>query len=277
MAYKHWKIKDLPWTELKPDQVDESLLAIIKAAALVEFNSDTYADYLCKVFKGDEAVEAAIRNWAVEEIQHGQALADWAMAIDPSWSFEDSMQKFRDGYTPEHFLDDSDASARGSRAGEMVARCMVETGTSSYYTAIGNTVNEPVLQEICKKIAGDEFRHYKLFYDTMQKYLEKEKLGKFGRLKVAVGRIAESEDDELAYAYYAANADDGEKYDREKYSQLYLSKAYSFYQKPVVDRAVAMIFKACGFKPHTIGYKIASALAWRKFNQQSKEYKKKAA
>ncbi|MAM35479.1 MAG: rubrerythrin family protein [Micavibrio sp.] len=277
MAYKHWKIKDLPWSELKPDQVDASLLAIIKAAALVEFNSDTYADYLCKVFKGDEAVEAAIRNWAVEEIQHGQALADWAMAIDPSWSFEESMQRFRDGYTPEHFLDDSDVSARGSRAGEMVARCMVETGTSSYYTAIGNTVDEPVLQEICKKIAGDEFRHYKLFYDTMQKYLEKEKLGKFGRLKVAVGRIAESEDDELAYAYYAANADRDEEYDREKYSQLYLSKAYSFYQKPVVDRAVAMIFKACGFKPHTIGYKIASALAWRKFNQQSKEYKKKAA
>ena len=277
MAYKHWKIKDLPWRELKPDQVDASLLAIIKAAALVEFNSDTYADYLCKVFKGDEAVEAAIRNWAVEEIQHGQALADWAMAIDPSWSFEESMQRFRDGYTPEHFLDDSDVSARGSRAGEMVARCMVETGTSSYYTAIGNTVDEPVLQEICKKIAGDEFRHYKLFYDTMQKYLEKEKLGKFGRLKVAVGRIAESEDDELAYAYYAANADRDEEYDREKYSQLYLSKAYSFYQKPVVDRAVAMIFKACGFKPHTIGYKIASALAWRKFNQQSKEYKKKAA
>ena len=56
MAYKHWKIKDLPWSELKPDQVDASLLAIIKAAALVEFNSDTYADYLCKVFNGVEAV-----------------------------------------------------------------------------------------------------------------------------------------------------------------------------------------------------------------------------
>lgn len=277
MAYEHWKIEDLPWNQLKPDLVDENLLSVIKAAALVEYNSDTYADYLSRVFHDDEEFKALVRQWAVEEIQHGEALGQWAMKIDPEWSFEDAIQKFRDGYTPEHFLSDSDASPRGSRSGEMVARCMVEVGTSSYYTAIGNSIDEPVLKEICKKIAGDEFRHYKLFYDTMQKYLKLEKLGRIGRLKVAVGRIAESEDDELAYAYYAANANDNIDYNREKFSKAYLSKAYGFYQKPVVDRAVAMIFKACGFKPQTLGYKLASTLAWRKFEKQAKELKKHAA
>ena len=30
-------------------------------------------------------------------------------------------------------------------------------------------------------------------------------IGRFGRLRVALSRIDETEDDELAYAYYAAN------------------------------------------------------------------------
>lgn len=276
MAYKHWTIDELPWDKLDSAKVDDKLLSVIKAASLVEYNSDTYADYLCKVFKDDEAFKIMTRQWAVEEIQHGQALADWAMKIDPTWDFKAAVKRFRQGYTPEHFLGNGD-TPRGSKSGEMVARCMVETATSSYYSAIGDSVDEPVLKEICKKIAGDEFRHYKLFYDTMQRYLTKEGLGRLGRLKVAVGRIAESEDDELAYAYYAANADKHAVYDRETYSRAYLQKAYGFYNRPVVDRAVAMIFKACGFKPHSLSYKVASAVAWRKFNKQAEELRQKAA
>ena len=56
-------------------------------------------------------------------------------------------------------------SSRGSRCGELVARCIVETGTSSYDTALMDAVEEPVLKEICRNIAADELRHYKLFYD----------------------------------------------------------------------------------------------------------------
>src|SRR5690606_39156852 len=128
------------------------------------------------------------------------ALGTWAQRIDPSWDFDEAMEKFRAGYQPEHFINDVNASIRGSRAGEMVARCMVEVGTSSFYSAIRNSTEEPVLKQIAKYIAGDEFRHYKCFYDIMQKYLDEDKLTVLGRLKVAVGRISESEDDELAYA-----------------------------------------------------------------------------
>ena len=49
----------------------------------------------------------------------------------------------------------------------MIARCVVESGTSSYYSAIRDATEEPVLQEIAGRIAADEYRHYKLFYDTL--------------------------------------------------------------------------------------------------------------
>ena len=48
---------------------------------------------------------------------------------------------------------------------------MVEIGTSSYYTALADATKEPVLQIICRQIAADEFRHFKLFYDHLRRYL----------------------------------------------------------------------------------------------------------
>ena len=90
----------------------------------------------------------------------------------------------------------------------MIARCIVEIGTSSYYSAMREAAAEPVLQEICRRIAADELRHYRLFYKNLDRYLARERLGRAARLRIALRRVAEAEDDELAYAYYAANGDD---------------------------------------------------------------------
>lgn len=273
----HWTIENLPWDRLAPETVGPDLLKIVKAAALVEYNSEAYADYLCRIFHDDPEFQKAARRWAVEEVQHGMALGLWAERIDPSWNLEGAMAKFRAGYTPEHFLGSGSGSVRGSRSGEMVARCMVETGTSSYYSAVGEATDEPVLKEICKHIAADEFKHYKLFYDTLNRYLERENMGRWRRLKVALSRIAESEDDELSYAYYAANAAEDEPYDRIAFNRAYMSRAYSFYRPKHLDRAVAMIFKACGFKPHTLPHRVAVKIAWGQIAAQSRKMKKLAA
>ncbi len=262
MAYVHWKISDMPWDQLDKSKVDADLLKVIKAAALVEYAAETYADYLCKVFYDDPEFCQIARDWAVEEVQHGQVLGKWAEAVDPSWTLEGAMARFRAGYQPEHFASTDKASVRGSRSGEMIARCMVETGTSSYYSAIGSSVDEPVLKQICAKVAGDEFRHYKLFYDTLNKYLAKEGLGKMARLKIALSRIAESEDDELSYAFYAANANDNEPYERKYWNREYMKRAYSYYKKPQVERAVSMVLKAAGFDPKGLTGKAASKGAW---------------
>lgn len=262
MAYVHWKISDMPWDQLDTSKVDADLLMVIKAAALVEYAAETYAGYLCKVFHDDPDFCQVARDWAVEEVQHGQVLGKWAEAVDPSWSLERAMARFRAGYQPEHFASEEKTSVRGSRSGEMIARCMVETGTSSYYSAIGSSVDEPVLKQICAKVAGDEFRHYKLFYDTLNKYLAQEGLGKMARLKVALSRIAESEDDELSYAFYAANAAENEPYDRKHWNREYMKRAYSYYKKPQVERAVSMVLKAAGFDPKGLTGKAASKGAW---------------
>ena len=73
-----------------------------------------------------------------------------------------------------------------------------------------------MLKEICRSIAADEFRHYKLFYTYLVRYLEAEKIGAFGRFLGGSLAHRGSEDDELAFAYYAANHPADAPYERKR-------------------------------------------------------------
>ena len=247
MAKKHWKLDDIPWERLDRSKIDPDLEKVIRAAALVEFNAADYVAYLKNVFQDDPEFMDAVEVWGSEEVQHGQALSRWASLVDPTFDFEARFAAFRAGY---RLNVEADASIRGSCAGELVARCMVEVGTSSYYSALGDACEEPVLKAICQRIAADELRHYKLFYRHLKLYLERESLNRLSRVRLALSRILETEDDELAYAFYAAN-NTGEPYDREAWNRAYMMRAYSYYRETHIDLAVAMIFKACGLRPRT--------------------------
>ncbi|MFQ5775933.1 MAG: ferritin-like domain-containing protein [Kiloniellaceae bacterium] len=246
MTGKHWTLDDIPWERFDPVKVDPDILRIVKAASMVEYNGGDYATYLCNVFPDDPEFQEAAKAWAAEEVQHGLALGRWAEMADPSFDFEESFKRFTEGFrVPLHAAE----SVRGSRTGELVARCIVEVGTSSYYSALGAASAEPVLRAICRNVAGDEFRHYRLFYSHLKRYLRKERIGRLRRVLVALGRIGESEDDELAYAYYAANGRPDEPYDRKRWSRAYAARAFGYYRREHVERGVAMTFKAVGLAP----------------------------
>ncbi|MCP4329490.1 MAG: acyl-ACP desaturase [Alphaproteobacteria bacterium] len=242
---KYWTLEDIDWERFDASKVDSDLLKVVKAASLVEYNGGDYATYLCNVFHDDADFKQAVIAWAEEEVQHGRALGRWAELADPDFDFEARFRRFTDGY---RLPLDATASVRGTRAGELVARCIVETGTSSYYTALAEAAEEPVLNQLCKNIAGDEFRHYKLFYTHMNRYLERDRIGRLRRLMVVLGRINESEDDELAYAYYAANAGPDEPYERRRYTRAHARRVYRVYRKQHLERMVSMSFKAAGIR-----------------------------
>lgn len=259
MAPPRWRQEDLPWDRLNPDRVDRDLVPLIKAAALVEYNANDYAAYLHRVFPDDPGFQAAASDWAVEEVQHGVALGRWAEMVDTTWSLTAAAARFRAGYRIDLPVD---GSRRGSRGGELVSRCMVEIGTSSYYTAIADSCDEPVLRQLCRNIAADEVRHFKLFLSEARRYFESERMPRSRRLLIALSRIGETEDDELAYAYYAANAGPDERYDRATWKQAYAARAYARYRRPHVERAATMAAKACGFDPRSVLARGARMLAW---------------
>lgn len=261
---RHWTLDDIPWDEIDRSAVDDDVLKVLRAASLVEYNAPDYTDYLCSVFHDDPEFQKAARQWCNEEVQHGIALGEYAQRHDPSFDYNERLQEYRKRVP---IPVEADTSVRGSRAGELVARCMVEVGTSSFYTALGDATNDPVLKAICRNIATDEWRHYGMFYRYLKRYLEQENLPRYRRLMVALHRIAETEDDELASAYHVANMR-GQPYDRKKASKEYARRAYSYYRPGHAETAVGMILKAAGYKPRglfgrAVRSTVSSVVEWR--------------
>jgi rubrerythrin len=272
-VYKQgWTMDDVHWSLFDRDKVDPLLLSAIKAAALVEYNAPDYVTYLSRVFAGSPQTLAAIEQWGREESQHGRALGRWAELADPEFKLEEAFVRFRKGYTPAHFAGAEESSVRGSRRGEMVARCVVESGTSSYYTAIRDATDEPVLKEIAGRIAADEYRHYKLFYDTLNAQSEPD-IGFWTRLKIAIGRVRESDDDELAYAFYCANVPPEKEvitpYKRKKYSKLSTQASMSVYHRKHIQRLVQMVVKVVGANPHGLIANLAGAFLWHRLQSRT--------
>ena len=245
---QHWKIADLPWAQLAPDRVDLDLLQVVKTAALVEANSADYVTYLHNVFSDDAEFKAAANVWGEEEAQHGAALALWVEKVDPSFDFAASLACFRAGY---RLPLTATRSVRGSHAGELVARCVVESGTCSFYSALRDSTQEPVLRQICHHIAQDEAAHYRLFHTHLRRYLAGQSLGFGARLRVALGRMHETGDDELAYAYYSANLATraSPHYERKACATAYWRRAMAHYQRRHLQSAAHMILAAVDLKP----------------------------
>ena len=271
---KHWRIDDVAWERFDRAKVDPAAIPIMKAAAMVERNGTDYAAYLGGVFRDDPDFRQAADNWAVEEVQHGDALGRWASLADPAWDYPAAFARYKAGYRIDIA---ADASVRGSRTGELIARCMVETGTSSFYTAMAEATAEPVLQQICRQIAADEFRHFKLFYDHMRRYLARENLSLLQRLRIAAGRVTETEDDELAFAFHCANDPPGLAYDHERCLSAYLGVAFGYYRQHHLARGMGMIFKAVGLPPRGRLSDMSGRLAWQLVQRRQRRFASRMA
>lgn len=263
-----WSLDDIAWDQFDPSKVNPQILQVVKAAAMVERNAVDYTTYLGKVFHDDPEFNFYAKEWRREEEQHGDVLGRWAELADPSFNYMASFRCFTEGY---QIPMDVEKSVRGSRTGELIARCIVETGTSSFYSALRDACDEPVLKDICNRIAGDEFRHYKYFLTTMRAYQKKENVPAWKRFMVAVGRIRESEDDELAFAYHAANVGTPEGYDRETASLNYSARAFSFYRAKHVERAAHMVLKAAGLSAQGWFADMVSKGLWRFMQRRTRQ------
>lgn len=256
-----WHLDDIAWGAFDPTKVSPDLVRIAKAACLVEHNGGAYGAYLCSVFRDDTEFCATARAWGEEEVKHGEALRRWAELADTSFDFDSAFARF----TARIKLPvDAGESVRGSRCGELIARCVVEVATSSYYSALRDSSDEPVFHEVCSRIAADEFRHYRLFYEAMRRYRERERPVLLRRLWVVARRLLEAEDDELAYAYYCANAI-AEPYRRSACKTAHGRLAFVHFRRQHVELGAAMVLKAVGLRPQSWYGRLIGALLARLF------------
>ena len=238
-----WNLDDIDWESFDRGKVDDNLLKVVRAASMVEFRSTDYVSYLNNIFFDDKSFLSDIEKWGIEEKLHGKVLAKWVSLADPSFDFFDSYNNFKTNYNIDM---NKQISIRGSKTGELLSRCVVEIGTSSFYSAISDSSEEPVLKQICKLIARDEFAHYGFFRRYMKNYQRKERLSFIKKFYIAVGRVLEVSDDELSYAFYAGNNISG-NYSRKIANKAYASCVLPLYKDYHLEKGIRMFLKALGF------------------------------
>ena len=180
-----WSVEEIDFKSIQIDRVrrNRTLFYLLTAASFVESGSDTYAGNLAIYYSQvPEAATWLTRHWENEELQHGLALRRYVEHVWPEFDWERGYARFFEEYRQTCAIDNFERS----KVLEMVARCVVEAGTSSYYRALEQVSDEPVLRDLAHRIANDEVRHYKHFLGYFNMLNGHER---FGRLKVLVTLI----------------------------------------------------------------------------------------
>lgn len=194
-----WQIKDIAFNQIAKERAlaDDDLIILLCACSFIESGSDLYTRNLSSYFAGDAEVENWLNNyWECEELQHGQALRQYLAHVWPDFNWQQAFSEF----FKEYALTCRIETFEKTRALEMVARCVVETGTATLYRAINQCCNEPILKQLTDLIRIDEVRHYKNFYRFFKKYNEIEKNSRWQIFKALLRRIKELENEDSAIA-----------------------------------------------------------------------------
>lgn len=209
---RKWRLEDIDFGAVKREMVrsDERLFYLLASASFVEILSEVYTGNLIEHYNGnDDAILWLKETWQKEEVQHGRSLKQYVLAVWPEFDWEKSYS----GFATEYGELCSMENLESSRALEMVARCVVETGTSTLYRCLYDHVGEPVLKQILSNIKADEVRHYSKFRKLFIEHNGSEKKGVLAVFRVILKRMAEiqGEDGYIAFkhAYLCRNGNPG--------------------------------------------------------------------
>ncbi len=228
---------------------------------MVERNGTDYAIYLNRVFGDDPDFRQAADYWAAGGSAARRRAGQMGDAGRPVLGLCDRVRPLQ-GRLPIAAgcpsLDPRLTHRRTDRAlhgGDRHLQLLHRAGRGD--------ASEPVLQQICRHIAADEYRHFKLFYDHMRRYLARENIGLLRRLRIAASRITESEDDELAYAWHCGNEPAGRRMSTAAAPPPTWPAPWRYYRFRHIERGMGMIFKAVGLPPRGRLSDVSAKAAWR--------------
>ena len=239
-----WRVEDIDFSrvDVRCASANQDLMLLLCAASFVESGSDLYSHTLVDFFDGDEEFCAWLRDdWEAEELQHGRALKAYVRAVWPDFDWDEAFSGFFEEYSKTCSRDQLEKT----HARELVARCVIETGTSSLYRTIGQCTDEPVLVELAGRIHADEVHHYKYFYQYFKKYNQIERLGRYNVFRVLLRRSLEirNEDEEIAMRHVLAACYPGRIHDPEFNARRIERVSKMVMRSLPVDMSVKMMIK----------------------------------
>ncbi len=204
---EHWNLDTVPYANIDLGQVQqrEDLFYLVTAASFVEIAADLYADNLVHYFDDNaDSVDWLEDHWKPEEMRHGRVLRDYAAQVWPQFDWERAYAAFFADYSRRCTIE----GLEPTHCLEMAARCVVETGTSTFYESLALQTSEPVLSVIAGLIRADEINHYKHFYHYFRQYQDSiptSRMKVFGALRRRLLEARNSDAETALWHVYAAH------------------------------------------------------------------------
>lgn len=247
-----WGLDDIPFEQIEVSKArnSEELFYLVTSASFIEIASDLYTSNLIQHFQGDEAVVQWLQDhWQHEEMRHGYSLRDYVRHVWPEFDWQSAYDSFFDEYSRMCTIEEFEPT----RGLEMVARCVVETGTATFYTALSLHAAEPVLAGIAARIRAEEVGHYKHFYQYYRQYSEAESPSRWRVLGAIRRRVLEARnsDAEVAlwhvYAHRHPGAD--RQADKPAFQKVLKGLGRAVKQHYPVNMAAKMVLRPLSLPP----------------------------
>ncbi|WP_240466991.1 ferritin-like domain-containing protein [Comamonas sp. lk] len=186
----HWRVEDIELNGIDRAAIEhnEDLFFMLLSASFVETGSDTYANNLAEHYGDHPEISAWLkRHWEAEELQHGHALRAYVEAVWPLFPWQQAYDGFFAEYSQLCTMEELYPDARL----ELVARCVVETGTTAYYQTLGGLTEEPVLKVLLGHIRNDEVSHFKHFLQYFKQLQQTQPVGRLQIARILYQRLKE--------------------------------------------------------------------------------------
>ncbi|MDO5290968.1 MAG: ferritin-like domain-containing protein [Pseudomonadota bacterium] len=187
---KHWQIEQIDFSRIDHSRIAhrEDLFYLLTSASFIESGSDLYTSNLVSHYAGYPDVAAWLsEHWEQEELQHGRAFECYVKAAWPQFPWQQAFESFIAEYGPLCNVEELESD----RALELAARCVVETGTTTYYQTLRGLSEEPVLTDLLGRIRADEVSHYKHFLSYFKQLREAQPMSRLRVAKVVYKRLLE--------------------------------------------------------------------------------------
>lgn len=222
-----WVIDQIAFDRIAHERIanEDTWFYVLSAASFVESLADLYTQSLLTHMAGDAEVSQWLREqWEPEEMQHGQALRRYVETVWPAFDW----QKAYDGFCTDYRPYCKPELLEPTRALEMVARCVVETGTSGLYGVLMDISPEPILKTLVGHIHNDEVRHYKYFYHYFLRYRDVEHPSRWQVARVLRRRLGAIGQEDAYFAVKNAFAvrNPGQAFGLEDFQQLQRAAGY---------------------------------------------------
>ena len=195
--------KDIDYIAIDVAKVKENrfLFHLLTIASFIEITSEVYAENLSQYYQENaDAVEWLNDTWEKEEVQHGKALKAYVEHVWPEFPWQKAYDRFLELYIPLCNI----GALQPTKGLEMLARMIVETGTSTMYRAFeayAKSLGEPVFARLSHLIYKDEVNHYSYFDRYFKYYNRSEQSGRKEILKVIAQRLREAAGEDIEMAY----------------------------------------------------------------------------